>query len=110
MSCIAGRSRATIGRCSRAQLWPEARLPLWQFLPCDTAIHRIIPATSDMSLAPGVRLGAYEIVAMFGAGGMVEVYRARVTRLGRDVAIEVIPDAAPPSITVVMNWASGATE
>ncbi len=43
-----------------------------------------------MSLAPGVRLGAYQILSLIGAGGMGEVYRARDTRLGRDVAIKVI--------------------
>lgn len=46
-----------------------------------------------MSLAPGVRLGAYEVVALIGAGGMGEVYRARDTRLHRDVAIKVLPEA-----------------
>jgi serine/threonine protein kinase/Tol biopolymer transport system component len=44
-----------------------------------------------MTLAPGTRLGAYEIVAAIGAGGMGEVYRARDSRLGRDVAIKVLP-------------------
>jgi serine/threonine protein kinase/TolB-like protein len=41
---------------------------------------------------PGTRLGPYEIVAPIGAGGMGEVYRARDTRLGRDVAIKVLPE------------------
>src|SRR5262245_10658125 len=46
-----------------------------------------------MSLSPGVRLGPYEILARLGAGGMGEVYRARDTRLGRDVAVKVIAHA-----------------
>ena len=44
-----------------------------------------------MPLTPGTRLGAYEIVAPIGAGGMGEVYRARDARLGRDVAIKILP-------------------
>ena len=44
-----------------------------------------------MALAAGARLGAYEVVAALGAGGLGEVYRARDSRLGRDVAINVLP-------------------
>ena len=46
-----------------------------------------------MPLTAGARLGPYEIVALIGAGGMGEVYRARDSRLGRDVAIKVLPIA-----------------
>jgi serine/threonine-protein kinase len=46
-----------------------------------------------MALTPGTRLGSYEVIAAIGAGGMGEVYRARDTKLGRDVAIKVLPEA-----------------
>ena len=46
-----------------------------------------------MPLSPRTRLGPYEIVSSIGAGGMGEVYCAHDTKLGRDVAIKVLPDA-----------------
>ena len=46
-----------------------------------------------MSLIPGARLGSYEVTAQIGVGGMGEVYRARDTKLGRDVAIKILPEA-----------------
>jgi eukaryotic-like serine/threonine-protein kinase len=45
-----------------------------------------------MSHAPGTRLGPYEVLSPLGAGGMGEVYRARDTRLQRDVAVKVLPE------------------
>jgi eukaryotic-like serine/threonine-protein kinase len=46
-----------------------------------------------MALTAGTKLGSYEVVAPVGAGGMGEVYQAHDTKLGRDVAIKVLPEA-----------------
>jgi serine/threonine protein kinase len=46
-----------------------------------------------LSLTPGTRLGVYEIIAQIGEGGMGQVFRARDTKLNRDVALKVLPDS-----------------
>ncbi len=46
-----------------------------------------------MALSPGTRLGVYDVIALIGQGGMGEVYRAHDTKLDRDVALKVLPEA-----------------
>ncbi len=61
--------------------------------------HDALSTKFKVALAPGTRLGAFEILSLIGSGGMGEVYRARDTRLARDVAIKVLPSevAAGPN-------------
>src|SRR5450759_2491430 len=57
-----------------------------------------------MGLATGTRLGVYEIVGSIGAGGMGEVYRARDSRLGRDVAVKVLPEVLATDPTALARF------
>ncbi|MGH9524759.1 MAG: serine/threonine-protein kinase, partial [Terriglobales bacterium] len=57
-----------------------------------------------MALSAGNRIGPYEIVSALGAGGMGEVYRARDTRLGRDVTLKVLPDSFATDATRLQRF------
>ena len=73
---------------------PVLRREVESFLSAEGEVSREFlerPITDSISVAPGSRLGPYEIVAFIGAGGMGEVYKARDTRLDRTVAIKVLP-------------------
>jgi serine/threonine protein kinase len=56
-----------------------------------------------MPLAIGTRLGSYEIVSALGTGGMGEVYRARDTKLNREVALKVLPDAFTRDLSTLVG-------
>ena len=80
------------GRClSKSEMAitsPDGLVPV-----CRQRYHWARIIRIAMSLQPGSRLGPYEVLVPIGAGGMGEVYRARDIRLGRDVALKVLPSA-----------------
>src|SRR5262249_30100633 len=60
------------------------------------------------AIARGTRLGPYEVLSPVGAGGMGEVYKARDTRLGRTVAVKLLPDGTTPDSDARRRFASEA--
>jgi serine/threonine protein kinase len=87
----ADRAAFLAERCAgRPHLQTEvaALLRAHDHAPDDLDAPRVTPYPQ---LPPGARLGPFEVVAALGAGGMGEVYRARDTKLGRDVAIKILP-------------------
>ena len=60
-----------------------------------------------MALTPGTTLGPYDVTAQIGQGGMGEVYRARDTKLNRDVALKVLPDAFASDPDRLARWRYG---
>src|SRR5262245_51226896 len=73
---------------------PESDDDLWLR---QVANAPVVEVPRARSLAEGERLGPYQIIRSVGGGGMGEVYRARDTRLGRDVAVKVLATSAVPT-------------
>src|SRR5262249_61749377 len=90
-SCARSRPASTRGWVTSPRSPIPTSSPVWSksiaAVPASAGFRYI----HAMQLAPGTRLGPYEIVAPLGQGGMGEVYRARDPRLGREIAIKVLP-------------------
>jgi hypothetical protein len=81
--------RPIAGACRRGS---RALISIYELKSGGSARRPTFGGRASFPLTSGARLGPYEIVSSLGAGGMGEVYRARDTKLNRDVAIKVLPD------------------
>ena len=84
------QSRCHAGKADRADASASISLPTFMLKRGD---RPTLDSLALMSLSAGDKLGPYEILAPIGAGGMGEVYRAQDSRLRRDVAIKILPEA-----------------
>ncbi len=87
---VRGRIRLIPKRSPVRAEWDSALVHESRFIPVVEDWTRIT-RRGITTVQPGSRIGPYEVIASVGAGGMGEVYRARDTRLGRDVAVKVLP-------------------
>src|SRR6185295_9102326 len=86
------RALPAAGQSTDRRWTPGRGLPRGAAAPWQSARERGAKglASPSVRLSPGLRIGPYEVLAALGTGGMAEVYRARDTRLGRDIALKVV--------------------